>query len=242
MFRQIASTKIRPLSTTASDQLHSVGSIFSQACLKNSTQTALIACHQKIRLDYGRLSSLTFAFASALHGLKYKLGDRIALSLKNDSENLIAQLGCSLIGVAVVTAKDQDLLRKAAAGLGCRGAIVDEASSSTLVGGPLIANPSHPSIVTGRCQGLAIPHLSFDELLKSPLADLPSEISPDTPFAYYGTISKAVNHSDLIKAAQIVLMELRLGSWDRLCLPVTLNHSFGFGSGFSIALFSFLTV
>ena len=229
MWRLIHKQCPRFLSSSAISQ--TIGSVFAQSAHKNSSATALVACHQRIRLDYGRLYSLSVAFASALSGLKYNMGDRIALSLKNDSENLIAQLGCSIIGVAVVTAKDTGLLGKACSELKCKGLIVDSANSTDAVGNPIFSSLSHPMIVAGNCAGLTHPHLAFDALLKSPLM-VPSAIfPPSTPVGYYGSTSKPVTHADLIRAAQSVLMELRLGGWDRVCVPVTLNHSFGFGSG-----------
>jgi fatty-acyl-CoA synthase len=217
--------------TSSSSQPNTIGSVFSQSAQKNSSATALVASHQRIRLDYARLYSLSIAFASALSGLKYSLGDRIALSLKNDSENLIAQLGCSMIGVSVVTAKDTTLLAKACSELMCKGLIVDAANAPNIIVNSVLASLSHPMIVTGSCAGLTLAHLPFDELLKSPLMVPSTNFPPSTPVAYYGTTSKPVTHSDLIKAAQSVLMELRLGAWDRVCVPVTLNHTFGFGSG-----------
>jgi hypothetical protein len=229
--------KNRFLSTFSADS-QSIGSVFSQSAHKNSSNTALVASHQRIRLDYGRLYSLSIAFASALSGLKYNLGDRIALSLKNDSENLIAQLGCSMVGVAVVTAKDTGLLGKACSELMCKGLIVDAANSTNAIGNSVLSSLSHPMIVTGNCAGLAHSHLAFDELLKSPLMVPSANLPSSTPVAYYGNTSKPVTHSDLIKAAQAVLMELRLGGWDRVCVPVTLNHTFGFGSGISQPLLS----
>jgi hypothetical protein len=224
-------TKFRFLSSSAASQ--TIGSIFSQSAHKNSSTTALVASHQRIRLDYGRLYSLSIAFASALSGLNYKLGDRIALSLKNDSENLIAQLGCSMIGVAVVTAKDTGLLGNACTELMCKGLIVDSANSIHAISNSVLSSLSHPMIVTGNCANLTHPHLAFDALLKSPLMVPAAIFPPSTPVAYYGNTTKPVTHSDLIKAAQAVLMELRLGDWDRVCVPVTLNHTFGFGSGYS---------
>jgi acyl-CoA synthetase (AMP-forming)/AMP-acid ligase II len=218
----------RFFSVASQSQHQTIASIFAQSCQKNASATSLISCHQRIRLDYGRLSSVCTAFASALLELKYKRGDRIALALRNDAENLIAQLGCSMIGVSVVTGKDHAHLKKLSAELSCQGLIID-ASSGLDHQSPLLNSPSHPTIVTGRCQGLT-DQIAFDDLLKSPLRNMPNDIPAELPVAFYGS-SKPVTHLDLMKVARTVLMELHLGLWDRVCVPVTLNHTFGFGSG-----------
>ena len=215
----------------ATSQHLTIGSIFSQTCQKNSSALSLISSHQRIRLDYGRLSSVCTAFASALLKLKYKRGDRIALALKNDAENLVTQLSCSMIGVSVVTAKDNDQLKQLSAELSCKGLIIDASNGVKHESDALVKDPLHPTIFTGHCGGINQSHLSFDELVKSPIISIPSDIPAEIPVAFYGTSSKSVNHLDLIKSAHAILMELRLGTWDRVCLPVTLNHTFGFGSG-----------
>jgi hypothetical protein len=65
---------------------------------------------------------------------------------------------------------------------------------------------------------------------RTPMRNMPNDIPAELPVAFYGS-SKPVTHLDLMKVARTVLMELHLGLWDRVCVPVTLNHTFGFGSG-----------
>jgi hypothetical protein len=55
---------------------------------------------------------------------------------------------------------------------------------------------------------------------RTPLRNMPNDIPAELPVAFYAS-SKPVTHLDLMKVARTVLMELYLGLWDRVCVPVT---------------------
>jgi hypothetical protein len=55
---------------------------------------------------------------------------------------------------------------------------------------------------------------------RTPMRNMPNDIPAELPVAFYGS-SKPVTHLDLMKVARTVLMELHLGLWDRVCVPVT---------------------
>ena len=219
----------RHLSSVKKSGPRTIGSILSARVEKDFRSDALISCHQGIRLNFGRLYSAALAFASGLKRQNYRPGDKIAMLLKNCAENVIVQLGSSFLGVAVVTAKDAASLVTLASQLSCKGAVSDVACGKDA---SFAGAFNSPIIITGDCRDVKVSHVPFDEFLKSPMSVVGQAKGFDSsaPAAFYGARS-AVTQRDLIQAAEAAQNHLQLASSDRLCLTITLNHSFGLGSG-----------
>lgn len=159
--------------------------------------------------------------------------------LPSVAENVLVQLAAAISNVRVVTVKDANGMAKAEA-LHCKGLIT---SLENYLGSGKAAPTSAiiPPIVTGT-ENLTGDFLRFAELLTMDGAAAPLPVDDlvdgsDQPMYFYNS-TKGVSQLELLDAGAAAASELALSPVDRLCLPITLNHSFGFGSG---ALAAFLS-
>lgn len=158
--------------------------------------------------------------------------------LPSVAENVLVQLAASISSVRVVTVKDVGGMATLEA-LQCKGMIT---SLENHLGSGKAAPSSAiiPPIVTGT-ENVTGDFLRFAELLTmgdGPAAPPPAghTIAPDEPMYFYNSTS-GVSQTELLDAGTAAAAELALRPADSVCLPITLNHSFGFGSG-ALAAFS----
>lgn len=152
--------------------------------------------------------------------------------LPNVAENVLVQLAASINNIRVVTVKDADGMAKLEA-LQCKGLIT---SLENHLGSGKAAPSSAiiPPIVTGT-ENVTGDFLRFAELLT--MGDVPAAPPQDSVVdatdqqMYFYNSAKGVSQTELIDAGDAAAVELALTPADRVCLPITLNHSFGFGSG-----------
>lgn len=152
--------------------------------------------------------------------------------LPSVAENVLVQLAAAVSNIRVVTVKGADGMAKLEA-LQCKG-LITSLENHLSSGKAAPTSAIIPPVVTGT-ENVTGDFLRFAELLT--MGDV-SAAPPlgggfdgsDQPMYFYNS-SKGVSQTELIDAGDAAAVELALTPADRLCLPVTLNHSFGFGSG-----------
>ena len=210
---------------------------------------ALVVPHQGIRWSYGELRTRAQSLAAGLHVAGYAPGDAVMMWLPSVAENVLVQLAAAIGNVRVVTVKDADGMAKLEA-LQCKGIITsleNHLSSGKAAPGSAII----PPIVTDT-QQVTGDFLRFSELLDlgtstgSAGLSTPPSAGPatdaDAATQYFYNSAKGMSQAELISAGDAAAAELALGPADSVCLPITLNHSFGFGSGAMAALRSGATL
>jgi len=176
-------------------------------------------------LDYGALSDTSARLAAALNARfdgRARPGSMIVSDLPNVAENLVLQLACSRLGVAIATAKDAKVLAK-----------LDDADASIL--GAVTADPD------GFLAGAPLEaHIDDDEL--SALLDATASPAADEPVladahAYFNSPTPLTNAAILAQGADAAA-NLGITEDDRVCVSITLCHAFGIGSACAGAFLS----
>jgi non-ribosomal peptide synthetase component E (peptide arylation enzyme) len=190
-------------------------------------------------LTYQQLSARTINIARSLQELGYQRHDVLVSDLPNVAENLLLQVACSRIGVVYATAKDADALTEltAVAPQGVRGAVTTNLES--FLGKASLA---HAAIAVGESElsSASRSQISFDaDATPSPstlagqaIGDAPSL---STPFAYYNSL-KPTTMEEVVGLGEQAARHLSLTAADRVCVSITLCHTFGIGSACSSAL------
>lgn len=153
--------------------------------------------------------------------------------LPNTAENILLQLAASTVGLTVVTTKDAGHM----AGLeemNCKG-IVTSLDNHLSSGKAAPSTAIVPPIVTGT-ETVAGNFLRFAELLSPCDRSLTAASESCSGLYCYGS-ARAVPEEALLAAACSASNALQLCPADRVCVPITMNHTFGFGSG-ALAAFS----
>ena len=149
--------------------------------------------------------------------------------LPNTAENLVVQLAASLSGLTVVTVKEAGQIEKLEQ-LGCKG-IITSLENHLSSGKTAPAAAVVPPILTGT-EKVSGNFLRYDELSMGPLAAALGDAGRGGVAAQYcyGSV-KPVSEEALLGLGLAAANTLQLNSGDRVCLPITLSHGFGFGSG-----------
>lgn len=195
---------------------------------------ALLVPHQGICWSYGELRTRARSLAAGLQVAGYAPGDAAMVWLPSVAENVLVQLAAAIGSVRVATVKDADGMAKLEA-LQCKGIITtleNHLSSGKAAPGSAII----PPIVTDT-QQITGDFLRFSELLSlgagSAGLSTPQGLASDGDAAmqYFYNSAKGTSQAELISAGDAAAAELALSPADSVCLPITLSHSFGFGSG-----------
>ena len=148
----------------------------------------------------------------------------------NTADNLLTQLAASACGVRVVTVKNAEGAAKAFEEMrNCRGMISDGAGVDAC---GQVSQQQHAPVVTSGDS--ALPHMQFSALLdadEDSIFNVGSRfVDEDDTLAHYGG-GAGVCHKQLLQQAAATQATLQLGANDSVCVPITLNHSFGMGFG-----------
>ena len=165
-------------------------------------------------------------------------GDAVMVWLPSVAENILVQLAAGMSDVRVATVKDADGI----AGLEpleCKG-IITTLENHLGSGKAAPSTAIVPPIVTGT-EKVTGDFLRFPELLAMgmggngapALAGEQTELVVDAahrPQFFYNSL-KGASQAALLEVGYAAAAELELSAADSVCLPITLSHSFGFGSG-----------
>ena len=201
----------------------------------NLARPAVTCVESGVELSHREVQDMSLSFAGRLtRDLGYAAGDKLGLVLGgNCVESVIAQLGAAAAGVTVVTAaKPEDNVLE-----GCRGIVV---STNVLGERPpqgLLQGEKHPPIVAHDDYGVGSASVA---LFWQGVVDCrPMDISKATSdhslnFAVYGgakATDRYLTQGQVSKLAQDMVAEIQLTDSDRVVVPVSLAHSYSFGSG-----------
>lgn len=195
-------------------------------------------------LTYNELSEMTKKIASNLtKEFGYKRGDVLVSDLPNTTENLLLQIACSRLGVAYASVKNSDGLttlqtavEKTGNGIlkGCISTSMDSDLSS--------AQLNHPAIIASDEESID----TFCELTNSNLSsDALEEVTDNTastlPWGYFNS-TQPLQHADVLHLAQMCSNHLNMTPEDRVCVSITLCHSFGIASACAASLLAGATI
>ena len=152
--------------------------------------------------------------------------------LPSVAENILVQLAASLANISVVTVKNVEQI-DALEELQCKGTVLS-LENHLSSGRAAPATAIVPPIVTGTSQ-VTGDFLRFNELLAAPAMPLAADVPSNTSEHFYGT-SRGVSSAALLQGGANAAEALQLQPNDRICLPITPNHIFGFGSGIMAAV------
>jgi len=209
---------------------------------------ALAAPRQGVRMSYGELDSKGKALGLALKSYGFERGDVVVSELPNTVENLLLQVACSRLGVAVATAKNDDAVQTLQqGGISVKAAIISasssaiSASASTLPLPPIFFGAGNDSANVNTSA------VSFEEMMGRTLAEeededgVPLEKDFNLAHGYFGS-AKPLSTKEVMEHGKKAMDRLSITSDDAVCVSITLCHAFGIGSAVSSALMAGATV
>lgn len=210
--------------------------------IKSTSKSALVCPSQGVRWSGAELSSRVGGFATQLQKLGYKNGDAVGMVLTNRAENAVVQLAAAISGLSVVTAKTAADLQPRVAKLRCKGVVLGSKeemkvfSSSSMSHSPILATTfsSTPSTAATTTADLTVDSLSSQGSTDQ-CKNFLSVAGEGEKFAYYNS-DTPTPLSTLLALGEATVNRLKLTESDVVCVPVTLNHSMGFGFGVLSAL------
>jgi len=205
-------------------------------------------------LGYGALYKKVTGLEDVLfNAFNYKEGDAVGMVVPNSHINCVAHLACAKAGLTLVTAKTAEGLLEA-----FKSKELKDSLKGVIVAQGVLPRQAideflvlHLPIVYGEGAAkndvMTIEHLldnisqqsvdlSDDDAAEALAELVRSFASDDRPFAYYNSVTRAVTRAELTAQGAAVAKQLSLTSDDKVCIPVTLNHSMGSGFGLMAAL------
>jgi acyl-CoA synthetase (AMP-forming)/AMP-acid ligase II len=198
---------------------------------------ALLVPEQGISLTYTELSVATRTFASGLSKWGVRSGDVIVSDLPNTSENLTLQLAAARVGASVATVKNSDALHDLVSAVDGRGGRVSgcvSSSSESFLNAAGAALPLGAVSAGSALDALMYGTTDAEAAVAEAVADV---IAPSSPMAYWGSL-EPLTHAEALSLGAAAAAELALQPSDRVCVAITLCHSFGIGSACTGALLS----
>eukprot|EP00928_Gymnodinium_smaydae_P041429 TRINITY_DN28039_c0_g1_i1.p1 TRINITY_DN28039_c0_g1~~TRINITY_DN28039_c0_g1_i1.p1 ORF type:complete len:354 (+),score=53.54 TRINITY_DN28039_c0_g1_i1:36-1064(+) len=195
---------------------------------------ALVAPQQGVAWSYEQLSQRSSVAAGVLSKLGYSRGDVIVTDLPNSVENLVLQVACSHLGVAVATAKDANALKDLSNAARVRGAVtyVPEGAAGAgwlLDAGLPIATSLLPQL-----------NASLGPLGDGDVSAAPAPVDADGSAAlgYWSSTKPLTNKEAIDTMGADAKAKLAITSQDRVLVSITLCHAFGIGSAVGCAFLS----
>ncbi|CAE8706527.1 unnamed protein product [Polarella glacialis] len=198
---------------------NSLASLVAVRAAQAPESLALSAPQQGVSWSFKELEEKAARVAAALAARGYARGQVLVTDLPNSVENLLLQVACSHLGVAVATAKDPKTLEKlvAARPWDVRGAVC---GPSFLIKSQL----SLPPVIIEELDGSLSPLLSSGD--KSPLAE-----PRDNAALGYWNVTKALTNGEALGVMGAAAAErLAVTAEDRVLVSISLCHAFGIGS------------
>lgn len=206
------------LATLVHDRARTAGSSLS-----------LIAPQQDVSWTYEQLSERVVGVAGALSKVGYQKGDVVVTDLPNSVENLVLQIGCAHLGVAVATVKDAKALDALTQATRVRGVVTHQAEGAT----DLLKNAELPlpPVVVPALDG------SCGPLGNSSSAELaPVEADAAAAMGYWSSTKPLTNREALGQMGADAQQKFAMSAADRVLVSITLCHAFGIGSAVGSAL------
>lgn len=165
-------------------------------------------------------------FATALRRLGFLQGDTVGMCLTNSCDNVVVQLAGAVAGISIVTTKTATELVGKVGELGCKGVVVSRKDEASLFAASTLL---HPPIISSDHGHNTVERLSQPSSIQNLQQFLHDEEKAECELFYNS--SKSISLSNLLALGQSSSARLKLTSSDVVCIPITLNHSMGFGFG-----------
>jgi len=202
--------------------VHSLASLVHGHAARSPSSLALLAPQQEVSWTYQEMSERAITVAGTLADVGYEKGDVLVTDLPNSVENLLLQVACSHLGVAVATAKDAKALAELSGAARVRGAVthVFEGASEVLQSAVLPVPTISLEILDGS--------LGLLSNSAAPQAVVPEDAA--APLGYWGSTKPLTCGEALSTMAADTREQLAVTSDDRVLVSITLCHAFGIAS------------
>ena len=200
-----------PKLTTASKILSSL--------VSHGSTPSLVSRSPSLSYTHLSLARRAVAVSLGLSSLGFTPGSKIATCLGNTADNVTLQLAASFAAVSTITCKVPSAIPRAAEAMDCIGSANDQSRDGLIISGG-----------TERVS-LAVLVSQFEADARNYVTDFP-EFKEEARF-YYGTLdeSRSVSLTELYEQGEATKALAALTAADSVCLPLSLNHSMGFGFG-----------
>lgn len=197
--------------------------VYERSKVAGST-VGLIAPMQDVSWTYGELSERASQVASAMTNMGYAKGDTVVTDLPNSVENLVLQVACSHLGVAVATVKDAKALAALSDAASVKGAVTHTAEGST----ELLAQAEFPytTVVVEELDG------TFGGLGSrfASQSIAPVEVDGSAAMSYWSSTKPLTYDEAIGQMAADAKQKFNMTAADRVLVSITLCHAFGIGS------------
>eukprot|EP00933_Yihiella_yeosuensis_P061988 TRINITY_DN64887_c0_g1_i1.p1 TRINITY_DN64887_c0_g1~~TRINITY_DN64887_c0_g1_i1.p1 ORF type:complete len:348 (-),score=76.35 TRINITY_DN64887_c0_g1_i1:47-1090(-) len=205
----------------------SLASLVAKQASQGGASLAVAAPLQDVSWSFRELEEKAAKVANALSARGYKQGHALVTDLPNSAENLLLQVACSRLGVAVATAKDEKVVAELQEKANLMGAV---AQSSNLVSdSPLLRSKlSLEPVLVEELDGSLRALLGGEAANAPTVAPIESDIG--TPLGFWGS-SKALTNAEALDVMGAAAKDrLAITPEDRVLVSITLCHAFGIGS------------
>lgn len=217
----------RLLTATASRHASSLASLVHAHAKAAPSSLALAAPQQDVNWSYAELSKRATGVAFSLARMGYTRGDIVVTDLPNSCENLLLQVACSHLGVAVATAKDAKALDALRAVGNVKGSVTHTSEGATEI--LKTAEFEAGRVVIESLDG-TLAQLSSDAIVGAVTAD------DSAALAYWGNTTPLTNGEAFDVQGAHALEALQITAADRVLVSITLCHAFGIASAVGSAL------
>lgn len=205
--------------------MKSLYDLLRRSATANPRSLAVLSPNQTGRLgeslSYSELASLSTGLASYLKSTDVTPGSVVVSDLPNITENLVLQLACSQLGAAYATVKDNEGLTALNNTYNVVGCVPTSIESWLITEFDLD-------------EGVILLGTDFEnncgDWMKHGSSFTTTPSDDDRAHAYFNS-TKALNGSEIVDLGQQTSTQFHMTDKDRVCVSITLCHSFGIASG-----------
>lgn len=222
-----------------------IGARFDAVSDAHPDALALVSSHQNRRRTWGQMRARVDALASGLLALGLEKGDRVGIWAPNCEEWALTQFATAKAGLILVNVNPAYRLAEieyAITKVGMRALVTAARFKSSdyvaMLNQLEIPGLEHRILIGDSAPGF----LSFEDLLQSPLRDMPA-CDPDEAINIQFTSGTTgapkgatLTHRNILNNGFFVGRAIGLSQGDAICVPVPLYHCFGMVMGNLAAL------
>lgn len=204
----------------------SLASLVSSRAKSTPDSLALAAPMQGVEWSFAEMDDRASHLAAALTVQGYSRGQVVVSNLPNSAENLLLQVACSYLGVAVATVKDEAALEDLAKVANVQGSVVhlppDTPTEPFL---KHVSLPIQPQVIEELDGSLCAPFSRGSSARTS--VHVPDGTEA---LGYWSSTKPLTNNEALDVMGAAAKSRLSITEKDRVLVSITLCHAFGIGS------------